>query len=45
MDTLAGFSGFSVFWVDNSALLFDASLNNPLARYRPQGPLYLYLKP
>ena len=42
---VGGFYGFRVFWVGNSALLFNASLNNPLARYRPQSPLYLYMKP
>ena len=32
-------------WLGDSALILDARSTTPLLRYRPQGPLYLYLKP
>ena len=35
----------TAFWMGDSALLVDTGMILPLARYRPQSPLYLYVKP
>ena len=37
--------GSKAVWLGDSALILDARSTIPLLRYRPQGPLYLYLKP